>query len=135
MAADYDLSGQYIPSIEEQEDAAKKKQSVLRGGLRLPALELRSTYYIPQKYLDLREVAPYPGDALATYHSPRRGDLNTGYSFVVMLDGHTRKVTISDQLRKSRQVSSIEPSELGPGGNVSLAWPLDIAPPLGWENQ
>ena len=125
LAADYDLSGHYkLPN---------KKIPIVCGGLRLPALEIRSTYCFDET--TFFKIDPYPGDALATYHNPRRGDLNTGYSFVVMLDGHTRKVTVSDQLRKSRQVSSVEPSELGPGGNVSLAWPLDIAPPLGWENQ
>lgn len=24
---------------------------------------------------------------------------------------------------------------MGPGGNLSLAWPIDIPPPGGWENQ
>ena len=75
------------------------------------------------------------GDAFATYHHPRGGDLNTGYSFVSMLDGHVQKVTVSDQLRKSRQVEGIPPSRLGPGGNLHLAWPLDIPPLGGWENQ
>jgi prepilin-type N-terminal cleavage/methylation domain-containing protein len=75
------------------------------------------------------------GDAFATYHHPRRGDLNTGYSFVSMLDGHVQKVTVSDQLRKSRQVESVPPSRLGPGGNLHLAWPFDVPALGGWENQ
>jgi prepilin-type N-terminal cleavage/methylation domain-containing protein len=74
-------------------------------------------------------------DAFATCHHPRGGDLNTGYSFASMLDGHVRKVTVSDQLRKSRQVESLPPSRLGPGGNLHLVWPLDAPPPGGWENQ
>ena len=123
--ADYDLSGHYkLPNQD---------RPIVRGALRLPSLEMRSTYYIAGT--EIGEITPYSSDALATYHNPRRGDLNTGYSFVVMLDGHTRKVTVSDQLRQSRQVEGVESSELGPGGNVTLAWPLDIAPPGGWENQ
>ena len=92
-----------------------------------------STYYL--KGTSLYKIDPYPSDALAIYHRPRRSDFNTGHSYVVMLDGHTRKVTVSDQLRKSRQVPSVQPSELGPGGNVTLAWPLDVPPLGGWENQ
>jgi len=75
------------------------------------------------------------GDAFATYHRPRGGDLNTGYSHVSMLDGHVQKVTVSDQLRKSRRVENLPDSRLGPGGNLHLAWPLDIPPLAGWENQ
>jgi prepilin-type N-terminal cleavage/methylation domain-containing protein len=90
----------------------------------------------PQEYTNVvRQGERLVGDAFATYHHPRRGDLNTGYSFVSMLDGHVRKVTVSDQLRKSRQVESVPPSRLGPGGNLHLAWPLDIPPLGGWENQ
>jgi prepilin-type N-terminal cleavage/methylation domain-containing protein len=75
------------------------------------------------------------GDALATYHRPRGGDLNTGHSYISLLDGHVQKVTVSDQLRKSQQIPEIPPSRLGPGGNLHLAWPLDVPPPGGWENQ
>ncbi len=75
------------------------------------------------------------GDAFATYHRPRGGDLNTGHSYVSMLDGHVRKVTVSDQLRRSRQIEDLPPSRLGPGGNLHLAWPIDIPPLGGWENQ
>ncbi len=75
------------------------------------------------------------GDAFATYHRPRGGDLNTGHSFVSLLDGHVRKVTVADQLRRSRQVENLPASRLGPGGNLHLAWPLDAPPLAGWENQ
>ncbi len=75
------------------------------------------------------------GDAFATYHRPRGGDLNTGHSYVSMLDGHVRKVTVSDQLRRSRRVGNLPESSLGPGGNLHLAWPLEIPPLAGWENQ
>jgi len=54
---------------------------------------------------------------------------------VVMLDGHVEKVTARDQLRRSRQVPGIGTSRFGLGGNLSLAWPIDIPPPGGWENQ
>ncbi len=75
------------------------------------------------------------GDAFATCHRPRGGDLNTGHSYVSMLDGHVRKVTVSDQLRRSRQIEDLPPSRLGSGGNLHLAWPIDIPPLAGWENQ
>lgn len=75
------------------------------------------------------------GDAFATYHRPRGGDLNTGHSYISMLDGHVQKVTVSDQLRKSRRVKDLPDSRLGPGGNLALAWPLDIPPLGGWDNQ
>jgi prepilin-type N-terminal cleavage/methylation domain-containing protein len=75
------------------------------------------------------------GDGFATYHRPRKGDLDTGYSYVVMLDGHTEKVAVDDQLRKSRRPPDTGESRLGPGGNLALAWPLDIPPLGGWENQ
>jgi len=75
------------------------------------------------------------GDAFATYHRPRGGDLNTGHSYVSLLDGHVQKVTVSDQLRKSRRVEDLPKSRLGPGGNLHLAWPLDIPPLAGWDSQ
>lgn len=75
------------------------------------------------------------GDAFATYHRPRGGDLNTGHSYVAMLDGHVRKVTVSDQLRRSRRADGLPESSLGPGGNLYLAWPLGIPPLGGWEGQ
>ena len=125
LAAEYDLSGRYKYEGSERYMA--------KGGLRLPSLEVRSSYYI--KDTRLCEIKPFPSDAFATCHRPWRGDLNTGHSYVVMLDGHTRKVTVSDQLRLSKLVPTVEPSELGPGGNVALAWPSDIPPSGGWDNQ
>ncbi len=125
LAAEYDLSGRY-----KYEGSIRY---MARGGLCLPSLEVRSIYYIDSNRLC--QIQPYPSDAFATYHRPRRGDLNTGHSYIVMLDGHTRKVTVSDQLRLSKQVPTVEPSQLGPGGNVALAWPSDIPPSGGWDNQ
>ena len=78
---------------------------------------------------------PYTGDAFATYHRPYKDDLNTGHSYAVMLDSHVEKVTVADQLRRASQVSGLEPSQHGPGGNLALAWPSDIPPPGGWDNQ
>jgi prepilin-type N-terminal cleavage/methylation domain-containing protein len=75
------------------------------------------------------------GDAFATCHRPRGGDLNTGHSYVSLLDGHVQKVTVADQLRRSRRVPDLPASRLGPGGNLHLAWPLEIPPLAGWENQ
>ena len=52
-----------------------------------------------------------------------------------MLDGHVRKITVADQLRRSRRPEGMPESSLGPGGNLSLAWPLDVPPMGGWQNQ
>ena len=122
--ADYDLSGKYYKRV---------KPPGHRGTLRLPKLNIRATYHI-----DGSSLAQDPrvfGDAFATYHRPRGEDLNTGHSYAVMLDGHVEKVTVADQLRKSRQVPILAQSQLGPGGNLALAWPIDIPPPGGWDNQ
>jgi hypothetical protein len=75
------------------------------------------------------------GDAFATYHRPRGGDLNTGHSYVSMLDGHVEKITVADQLRASRRGPNLPESRLGPGGNLHMAWPLNVPPLGGWENQ
>lgn len=75
------------------------------------------------------------GDAFATYHRPPKGDLNTGHSYVSMLDGHVRKITVSDQLRRSRRIEGPPESSLGPGGNLHLAWPLEVPPLAGWGSQ
>lgn len=75
------------------------------------------------------------GDAFATYHRPPGGDLNAGHSYISMLDGHVRKVTVVDQLRASQPVEGLPESPLGRGGNLHLAWPLDVPPLAGWENQ
>ena len=103
------------------------------GTLRLADLSIRPTYRIEGGYL--KQDDRYTGDAFATYHRPQGGDLNTGHSYTAMLDGHVEKVTVASQLRKSRQISSLGAGNLGPGGNLELAWPLDIPPPGGWENQ
>jgi prepilin-type processing-associated H-X9-DG protein len=61
--------------------------------------------------------------------------MNTGHSYVSMVDGHVEKVTVADQLRKSRRIEGLPESRLGTGGNLHLAWPLTTPPPGGWENQ
>jgi prepilin-type N-terminal cleavage/methylation domain-containing protein len=109
------------------------------GTLRWPICQIVSSYFV-HKQKEIRHISsvgtPAPlGEAFATYHRPKRGDLYTGFSFVSMLDGHVQKVTVADQLRKSKRVAGLEDSQLGPGGNLALAWPLDIPPPGGWENQ
>jgi len=121
--------------------------AVVRGSLRfrvtgaitLGSLDIGPSYTTFDSSLDRPHASKMPetdvGDAFATYHRPRGGDLNTGHSFISMLDGHVRKVTVSDQLRRSRQDPNIPPSKLGPGGNLHLAWPLDVPPLAGWENQ
>ncbi len=101
---------------------------ILLGGLEiLPTHGLTPGQMVP-------EGRPL-GQAFATYHRPKKGDLNTGYSFASMLDGHVRKITVADQLRRSRRVPGIDEGELGPGGNLALAWPIDVPPPGGWQNQ
>lgn len=80
-------------------------------------------------------LRPTLGMPLRPTTVPSGGDLNTGHSYISMLDGHVQKVTVSDQLRKSRRVKDLPDSRLGPGGNLALAWPLDIPPLGGWDNQ
>lgn len=77
----------------------------------------------------------FAGDAFATCHRPRGGDLNTGHSYASMLDGHVEKITVADQLRASRRDPNLPPSRFGPGGNLRLAWPSEIPPLCGWESQ
>ncbi len=122
-AAEYELSGKYCGGTRPFHP----------GTLRLPSLDILPTYVLQGVALEKEDCLI--GDAFATCHRPRHGDLNTGYSYVSMLDGHVRKVTVSDQLRRSRQVPGVEPSRLGPGGNLTLAWPVDVPPLGGWENQ
>ena len=130
-AAQYDLSGGVCPPLWGR--SGELPVTWEQGTLRLPACHIVPTYLI-HKYQQVDD-APCLGEAFATYHCPRDGDLNTGYSFVSMLDGHVRKVTVADQLRQSRRVPGLEDSKFGPGGNLALAWPLDIPPPGGWEHQ
>ncbi len=124
-AAAYDLSGKYYPDREPHGT---------HGTLRLSGLKINATYAIRHDELTKLD-GRYIGDAFATCHRPRKGDLNAGHSYVAMLDGHVRKVTLADQLRASRRVPLVEEGRLGPGGNLALAWPLEIPPPGGWENQ
>jgi prepilin-type N-terminal cleavage/methylation domain-containing protein len=108
------------------------------GTITLGGLDIRPSYVISgdTERMHVSKVEDTTaGDAFATYHRPRRGDLNTGHSYVSMLDGHVQKVTVADQLRASRRVPDLPESRLGAGGNLRLAWPLDIPPPGGWENQ
>jgi len=97
-----------------------------------PTMDIPSTYSLILSRIgeDSRS-----GDAFGTCHRPRKGDLSTGFSHVVMLDGHTEKVTVADQLRRSQLPAEAQGSRLGPGGNLALAWPLDIPPMGGWDNQ
>jgi prepilin-type N-terminal cleavage/methylation domain-containing protein len=121
LAGPYELSGKQYPTRG------------LPGHINLPVLTIEPTYRLLDGNLDKDETRI--GDAFATCHRPRKGDLNTGHSYVSMLDGHVRQVTVADQLRKSRRVEWLPESRLGPGGNLHLAWPLVIPPPGGWENQ
>ncbi len=73
--------------------------------------------------------------SFATCHRAKDDQFATGYSFVVMLDGHVKKVTRQDQKRASSLEPGEEPSQYGPGGNVALAWPLETPPIAGWESQ
>lgn len=135
-SAPYNLSGPAL-SISDS-------WSTFAGAIGLSSLDIVPSYQLGSyeavnnriTKATLTETDPiHAGDAFATYHRPRRGDLNRGCSYVVMLDGHVQKVTITDQLRKSRQPDDSSGSRLGPGGNLHLAWPSEIPPLGGWENQ
>ncbi len=122
-------------------DAKDRKASrfAVTGAITVGSLDIGPSYTTFDSSVERPYASKMPetdvGDAFATYHRPRGGDLNTGHSYVSMLDGHVRKITVSDQLRKSREDPNLPPSRLGPGGNLHLAWPLNIPPLGGWENQ
>jgi prepilin-type N-terminal cleavage/methylation domain-containing protein len=126
-AAPYDLSGKYYPDTPDPN---------FEGycGTLSPSLRVETTYALSKSGI-ARQEDRYLGEAFATYHRPHKGNLNAGHSYVSMLDGHVRQVTVADQLRKSRRVPGLPESKLGPGGNLYLAWPLTIPPLGGWENQ
>jgi prepilin-type N-terminal cleavage/methylation domain-containing protein len=126
-AAPYDLSGKYYRQIPDPNFEG------YRGTLS-PSLRVETTYTPAGEELQKQDDR-YLGEAFATYHRAKKGDLNTGHSYVSMLDGHVRQVSAADQLRRSRQVPGLPESQLGPGGNLHLAWPLNVPPPGGWENQ
>ncbi len=143
--ASYNLSGPWggtqDGTMDTFLDAKDRKTSRFKvtGSLTIGSLDIAPSYTTFDSPLDNPCASRMPetdvGDAFATYHRPRGGDLNTGHSYVSMLDGHVQKVTVSDQLRGSRQDPNLPPSRLGPGGNLYIAWPLDIPPLGGWENQ
>jgi len=109
------------------------------GAITMGSLDIGPSYTTFDSPLDRPYASKMPetdvGDAFATYHRPRGGDLNTGHSFVSMLDGHVEKITVADQLRASRRDPNLPESRFGPGGNLRPAWPLDVPPLGGWENQ
>jgi prepilin-type N-terminal cleavage/methylation domain-containing protein len=134
--ASYDLSG-YALSIGDAPIAFTGAIGLSSLDI-LPSCQLSSYEAVNHRITKATLIGTDPvhaGDAFATYHRPRRGDLNRGRSYVSLLDGHVQKVTITDQLRKSRQPDDLPGSQLGPGGNLRLAWPSEIPPLGGWENQ
>ena len=139
----YNLSGPWGGTQDGvmSTDPKEKKLPTFRvtGAITIGSLNIGTSFTTFDSSADRPYASRMPqtdvGDAFATFHRPRRGDLNTGHSYVAMLDGHVQKVTISDQLRRSRQDPNFAPSRFGPGGNLSLAWPLDIPPLGGWENR
>jgi prepilin-type N-terminal cleavage/methylation domain-containing protein len=128
-AARYDLSGDY--GAGKDTDGGGGRGAILLGSMRI---ETTYELVLPAGTL-ANHGGERIGDAFATYHRPRKGDMNTGHSYVSMLDGHVRQITVSDQLRRSRQSPELSESKLGPGGNLHLAWPLTVPPPGGWQNQ
>ncbi|HNS21405.1 MAG TPA: type II secretion system protein [Sedimentisphaerales bacterium] len=143
--APYNLSGPWggtqDGTMDTFLDAKDRKASRFRvtGSLTTGSLDIGPSYTTFDSPVENPHASRMPetdvGDAFATYHRPRGGDLNTGHSYISMLDGHVQKVTVSDQLRRSRQDPNLPPSRFGPGGNLYIAWPLDIPPLGGWENQ
>ena len=127
-ATPYDLSGKYHLEIPPPKDKG------CHGTLGSPRLSIETTYELYGDAMK-RKTDLHLGHAFATCHRPRKGDPSTGHSYISMLDGHVQQVTVADQLRKSRRVPFLPESRLGPGGNLTLAWPLNVPPPGGWENQ
>jgi hypothetical protein len=144
--ATYNLSGPWVSPMEYgrgHDHNHDFTDSIIAGcefpgAITLGGLDIGPSYVLAEKEKRMY-ASKVPdtavGDAFATCHRPRGGDLNTGHSYVSLLDGHVRKVTVADQLRRSRQVENLPTSRLGPGGNLHLAWPLEIPPLAGWENQ
>jgi prepilin-type N-terminal cleavage/methylation domain-containing protein len=143
--APYNLSGPWggtqDGTMNSPTDVTDRQTPTFRvtGALTIGSLDIGPSYTTFDTPVERPSASRMPetdvGDAFATYHRPRGGDLNTGHSYVSMLDGHVRKVTVADQLRRSRRVENLPDSRLGPGGNLYLAWPLDTPPLAGWENQ
>jgi prepilin-type N-terminal cleavage/methylation domain-containing protein len=129
-AAPYNLSGKFYLERCPPPPGADPGEP---GTIVLGSLDVHATYQMVGSSVVFG--GEHIGDAFATCHRPIKGDLNTGHSYVVMLDEHVEKVTVADQLRRSRRVSGMEESRLGPGGNMALSWPLEIPPPGGWDNQ
>ena len=136
------LSGLW-PTDMDQDPDRDMLDSILapfefRGVINTGSLDIAPSYVLATDENRMR-VSKVPnakaGSAFATCHRPRGGDLNTGHSYVSLLDGHVQKVTVADQLRRSRRVENLPDSRLGPGGNLHLAWPLNTPPLGGWENQ
>ena len=136
------LSGLW-PTDMDQDPDRDMLDSILapfefRGVINTGSLDIAPSYVLATDENRMR-VSKVPnakaGSAFATCHRPRGGDLNTGHSYVSLLDGHVQKVTVADQLRRSRRVENLPDSRLGPGGNLHLAWPLNPPPLGGWENQ
>jgi prepilin-type N-terminal cleavage/methylation domain-containing protein len=143
--APYNLSGPWGGTQDGTMNAPtdvpepKMPKFTVTGALTIGSLDIGPSYTPFDTPVERPYASRMPetdvGDAFATYHRPRGGDLNTGHSFVSLLDGHVQKVTVADQLRRSRQVQDLPASRLGPGGNLYLAWPLEVPPLAGWENQ
>lgn len=145
--ASYNLSGAWggyeDGCMEAPFDLAESKARMfrVRGSIVVGSLDIGPSYTTFDTPLEHPYASRMPetdvGNAFATYHRPRGGDLNAGHSYVSMLDGHVEKVTVADQLRASRRDPSLNmpESRFGPGGNLRPAWPLDIPPLCGWENQ
>ncbi|MEN6333523.1 MAG: hypothetical protein ABFE01_04635, partial [Phycisphaerales bacterium] len=149
-AAPYELSDSW-PGSENRDFPADLVDHMIGdfepvGTITLGGLDIEPTYVVDGAADEIAASKPSRpfrppdlaiGDAFATYHRPRGGDLNTGHSYVSMLDGHVEKVTVADQLRASRREPSLNmpESRFGPGGNLRLAWPSEIPPLCGWENQ
>ncbi len=121
LAGSCELSGKFL------------SPALLPGHMKSPVLTIEPTYRISGTAMEKDDTRL--GDAFATCHRPRKGDMNTGHSYVSMVDGHVEKVPVANQLRRSRRIAGLPESRLGPGGNLHLAWPLTTPPPGGWENQ
>lgn len=77
---------------------------------------------------------PQAGDCFATFHrggSSSRGS-SRGYGNLSFLDGHVEMISVEEQLRRTMHGGQ---SPLGPGGNLTYAWPGETPPPGGWETQ
>ena len=74
---------------------------------------------------------PQTGDCFGTFHDMSSRYFGQGFGNLSFMDGHVGVISVDDQLRNTLHGGK---SRLGPGGNLTYAWPGET-PPGGWDAQ